>query len=97
MSSCFISDLHLDHKRENIKKAFFKFLESEASEFENLYILGDLFEVWIGDDFEDRITSEVISELNKFSLKNKNANNAVKKGIAAKQSKVTAALVFVIE
>ena len=32
-----------------------------------------------------------------FSLKNKNANNAVKKGIAAKQSKVTAALVFVIE
>ena len=71
MSSCFISDLHLDHKREDIKKAFFKFLESEASEFENLYILGDLFEVWIGDDFEDRFTSEVISELKKFSLKNK--------------------------
>ena len=37
MSSCFISDLHLDHKREDIKKAFFKFLDSEASEFENLY------------------------------------------------------------
>ena len=72
MSSCFISDLHLDHKREDIKKAFFKFLESEASEFENLYILGDLFEVWIGDDFEDRFTSEIISELKKFSLKNKN-------------------------
>ena len=72
MSSCFISDLHLDNKREDIKKAFFKFLESEASEFENLYILGDLFEVWIGDDFEDRFTSEVISELKKFSLKNKN-------------------------
>ena len=56
MSSCFISDLHLDHKREDIKKAFFKFLDSEASEFENLYILGDLFEVWIGDDFEDKFT-----------------------------------------
>ena len=68
MSSCFISDLHLDHKREDIKKAFFKFLESEASEFENLYILGDLFEVWIGDDFEDRFTSEVISELKKFNI-----------------------------
>ena len=40
MSSCFISDLLLDHKREDIKKAFFKFLESEASEFKNLYILG---------------------------------------------------------
>ena len=72
MSSCFISDLHLDHKREEIKKAFFKFLESEASEFENLYILGDLFEVWIGDDFEDDFTREVISELKKFSLKDKN-------------------------
>ena len=72
MSSCFISDLHLDHKREDIKKAFFKFLESEASGFENLYILGDLFEVWIGDDFEDEFTSEVISELKKFSLKDKN-------------------------
>ncbi len=72
MSSCFISDLHLDHKREEIKKAFFKFLESEASEFENLYILGDLFEVWIGDDFEDDFTREVISELKKFALKDKN-------------------------
>ena len=72
MSSCFISDLHLDNKHEEIKKAFFKFLESEASEFENLYILGDLFEVWIGDDFEDDFTREVISELKKFSLKDKN-------------------------
>ena len=72
MSSCFISDLHLDHKREDIKKAFFKFLESEASEFKNLYILGDLFEVWIGDDFEDKFSNEVISELKKFSLKDKN-------------------------
>ena len=69
MSSCFISDLHLDHKRKDIKKAFFKFLESEASGFENLYILGDLFEVWIGDDFEDEFTREVISELKKFSLR----------------------------
>jgi UDP-2,3-diacylglucosamine hydrolase len=72
MSSCFISDLHLDHKREDIKKAFFKFLESEASEFKNLYILGDLFEVWIGDDCGDKFTSEIISELKKFSLKDKN-------------------------
>ena len=72
MSSCFISDLHLDHKREDIKKAFFKFLESEAYEFKNLYILGDLFEVWIGDDFEDDFTNQVISKLKKFSQSNKN-------------------------
>ncbi len=41
------------------------------------------------------IDTQTLREI--FSLKNKNANNAVKKGIAAKQSKVTAALVLVIE
>ena len=71
MSSCFISDLHLDNKRKDVKKSFFNFLESEASEFDNLYILGDLFEVWIGDDFSDQLTNEVISNLKKYSNKNK--------------------------
>jgi UDP-2,3-diacylglucosamine hydrolase len=64
--------MHLDHKREDIKKAFFKFLESEAYEFKNLYILGDLFEVWIGDDFEDDFSNQVISKLKQFSQSNKN-------------------------
>ena len=41
------------------------------------------------------IATQTFNEI--FSFKNKNPNNAVKKGIAAKQSKVTAALVFVIE
>ena len=72
MSSCFISDLHLDRKREDIKEAFFKFLDSEALEFKNLYILGDLFEVWIGDDYEDNFTNQVILRLKQFSLKDKN-------------------------
>ena len=72
MSSCFISDLHLDHKREDIKEALFKFLDSDALEFKNLYILGDLFEVWIGDDFEDNFTNQVILRLKQFSLKDKN-------------------------
>ena len=43
------------------------------------------------------ITIEIQTFKEIFSLKNKKANNAVKKGIAARQSKVTAALVFVIE
>ena len=72
MSSCFISDLHLDHKREDIKEAFFKFLDSDALEFKNLYILGDLFEIWIGDDYEDNFTNQVILRLKQFSLKDKN-------------------------
>ena len=67
MSSCFISDLHLDDAREDIKKTFFKFLDDEAPKFDNLYILGDLFEVWIGDDCQDTLSVEVIKRLKAFS------------------------------
>ncbi len=45
-----ISDLHLEQERPDISRAFLHFLESRASESEALYILGDFFEVWIGDD-----------------------------------------------
>ena len=53
MSYCFISDLHLDEDRPDITEAFLNFLEETASKSERLYILGDLFEVWIGDDLEN--------------------------------------------
>jgi len=45
----FVSDLHLDQKRPHIIAAFCRFL-SESSSADALYILGDLFEYWIGDD-----------------------------------------------
>lgn len=45
----FISDLHLDNKRPHIIAAFCRFLQ-EISDTDALYILGDLFEYWIGDD-----------------------------------------------
>ena len=45
-----ISDLHLEQERPDISRAFLHFLESRAREAEALYILGDFFEVWIGDD-----------------------------------------------
>lgn len=50
MSILFISDLHLSGERENITELFIKFLEQRASDADALYILGDLFEVWLGDD-----------------------------------------------
>ena len=50
MTILFISDLHLEAERPDISKQFLHFLETEASEAEELYILGDLFEYWIGDD-----------------------------------------------
>ena len=50
MSTLFISDLHLSGERENITELFINFLDQRASKADALYILGDLFEVWPGDD-----------------------------------------------
>lgn len=46
----FISDLHLASERPAANEALFAFLEREANDADALYILGDLFEFWIGDD-----------------------------------------------
>ena len=50
MTVLFISDLHLDGSRPEATECFLRFLEGPAQEAERLYILGDLFEAWIGDD-----------------------------------------------
>ena len=46
----FISDLHLAIEKPRITKIFLKFLSSRATQAKELYILGDLFDVWVGDD-----------------------------------------------
>ena len=46
----FISDLHLSAERPPSNEQFFRFLRDEAGRAQALYILGDLFEYWIGDD-----------------------------------------------
>ena len=50
MATLFISDLHLQASRPDIGEQFLNFLEGEAAEADALYILGDLFESWVGDD-----------------------------------------------
>ncbi|HNP37299.1 MAG TPA: UDP-2,3-diacylglucosamine diphosphatase [Woeseiaceae bacterium] len=50
MATLFISDLHLDSERPEIGSQFLDFLGGEAREAEALYILGDLFDSWVGDD-----------------------------------------------
>jgi len=50
MTTLFISDLHLQADRPEIGAQFLGFLEGEALDAEALYILGDLFESWVGDD-----------------------------------------------
>ena len=51
MDHClFISDLHLCDSRPHITQAFIAFLKNAAAKAQALYILGDLFEYWAGDD-----------------------------------------------
>src|SRR4030095_16591072 len=59
----FISALHLDGTRPDITAQFLAFLEREARRAEALYILGDLFEAWIGDDDPDPDKRGVIAGL----------------------------------
>ena len=50
MTTLFISDLHLEAGQPEIGEQFLSFLSGEARGAEALYILGDLFDVWLGDD-----------------------------------------------
>jgi UDP-2,3-diacylglucosamine hydrolase len=68
----FISDLHLSSERPDTSQQFFRFLGDEARRAAGLYILGDLFEYWVGDDEltepgGDSLALEVVSELKKLS------------------------------
>jgi UDP-2,3-diacylglucosamine hydrolase len=53
VATFFISDLHLEGGRPDIGRQFLAFLDGEARRADALYILGDLFESWIGDDDPD--------------------------------------------
>jgi UDP-2,3-diacylglucosamine hydrolase len=57
VATLFISDLHIDAARPAINGQFLRFLEAEARNADALYILGDLFESWIGDDAPDAAQS----------------------------------------
>jgi len=63
MTQLFISDLHLDPARPEAIEAFKELLATEAREAERLYILGDLFEAWIGDDDDTPLADEVAAAL----------------------------------
>ena len=63
MATLFISDLHIDASRPAIIGQFLSFLETEAKNSEALYILGDLFESWIGDDAPDAPSALVPARL----------------------------------
>lgn len=65
----FISDLHLSESQPHLTRLFLEFARNTAPQAEALYILGDLFEYWAGDD--DRNTSfhqQIISAISGLSL-----------------------------
>lgn len=55
----FIADLHLSENRPHLLELFRQFMQEQAPEAEKLYILGDLFDFWIGDDEQSDLISEV--------------------------------------
>lgn len=59
MPTLFISDLHLDASRPHIIELFIALLAGEARKASALYILGDLFESWIGDDDDSPLAAQV--------------------------------------
>jgi UDP-2,3-diacylglucosamine hydrolase len=60
----FISDLHLQPDRPDITKHFREFMQTRARFTDALYILGDLFEYWIGDQDDNGFNQSIYNELN---------------------------------
>ena len=67
MPTLFISDLHLDPSRPLITRLFGEFIEGDARKADALYILGDLFEAWVGDDDPSETGTLVADKLRKLS------------------------------
>ncbi|MBA4729708.1 MAG: UDP-2,3-diacylglucosamine diphosphatase [Gammaproteobacteria bacterium] len=63
----FISDIHLEPIENNRTLAFNNFLEKASDRYEALYILGDLFEYWIGDDEDNLTISNIKKNLSRLA------------------------------
>lgn len=69
MSTLFISDLHLDDRRPETTVLLKEFLEVEAINADALFILGDLFEFWLGDDVPSKCSVDVAGALSHLANK----------------------------
>jgi UDP-2,3-diacylglucosamine hydrolase len=67
MTIMLISDIHLQENSPTITDLFLKFIQNEAVKCDKLIILGDLFEVWVGDDHQDSYNHRIIQTLRKSS------------------------------
>ena len=62
-STLFVSDLHLDASRPRITRLFLEVLDTRGRDADAVYILGDLFEIWPGDDDDSALSHEVTEGL----------------------------------
>lgn len=67
MTTFFVADLHLHESRPHVTQSFYHFLQEQVSGAEALYILGDFFDVWIGDDDDAPLGDEVARQLRALS------------------------------
>ncbi len=67
MEALLISDLHLTPARPAIARAFLSFMEEIAPKAEQLYILGDFFEYWVGDDAMEPFHENIASALKRYT------------------------------
>lgn len=66
-NTLFISDLHLQAAAPKVAAAFMRFLKTDALQADALYILGDFFEMWLGDDDDTPFHREIKAALKALS------------------------------
>ncbi|MCL1046155.1 UDP-2,3-diacylglucosamine diphosphatase [Shewanella electrodiphila] len=67
MHTVFMGDLHLSADRPDISQAFIDYLDSDLSDVEAMYIIGDLFEVWTSDDIAEPFTDVIAAHIKQVS------------------------------
>lgn len=71
-TTLFIADLHLDEQRPEIVGLFESFLTHWSGRSKHLFILGDLFEFWIGDDYQTSLSESVAAALRSYQASGAN-------------------------
>lgn len=73
MNTLFVSDLHLDSSRPAMIETFQRLIAQQAIHADALYIIGDLFEAWIGDDVNDAVGEQFIDAMQPMRVTHKPA------------------------
>lgn len=66
----FIADLHLSENQPHLTRLFVDFMQQQAPQADSLYILGDLFDFWIGDDEQSPLIELVQQQIRRLTDNN---------------------------